>query len=70
MSKLVRIDDTTEEGKALLVLVKSSNYARIEEEDTDIPKWQQDEVLKRIANAKPSDYKKWDDIERQIRFGE
>ena len=39
-----------------------------EENEIEIPKWQQDIVLNRIANAKPENYNNWEDVKKRIRY--
>ena len=34
---------------------------------TAIPQWQQDEVLKRVENAKKEDYISWDEVKTKLK---
>lgn len=62
----IQIDDSNPKAQALLAYIKTLEFIKIE--NTEIPKWQQEEVLKRIKNAKPEDYISWEDAKKQLNF--
>ena len=57
-----------EEWNELLLNNAAFNESLKEENEIEIPKWQQDIVLNRIANAKPENYNNWEDVKKRIRY--
>jgi len=37
-----------------------------ENEENEVPLWQQEMVLERIKNAKPEDYRSWEDVKKDM----
>ncbi len=46
-----------------------STFNHLDEQNKDIPEWQQAEVLHRIENTKESEYKSWAEIRDQLKPG-
>ena len=44
-----------------------SRLRSIQNESDEIPQWQQDLVLERIANAKPEDFIPWEEARKRLR---